>query len=142
MAFLLQNRVNSTLMSLGMLVPVCCPRTDRSQCCTQSKPARAAVGEHLSSKLMVEMGPLCLKPVLIPALSTLLRQDLASCSEETWALTKRCCNLCVPAFIILGYIWVFFKWQYQLCPLYSNFEQCTGGRVETAGSKSRIRSLS
>lgn len=95
--------VNSTAKSLGMLLPVCCPRTDRSQCCTRSKPARAAVGEHFSSKLTVEMRPVCLKLVSIPTLSTLLTRDLASCSEQTWALTKRCCNLFVPVFIILGY---------------------------------------
>ena len=107
MAFLLQNRVNSTVMSLGMLLPVWCPRTDVSQCCSRSKPARAVVGEHLSSKLMVERRPVCLKLVLIPTPSTLLRWDLASCSEQTWAFTKHCCNLFVPVFIILGFFFFF-----------------------------------
>lgn len=107
MAFLLQNRVNSTVMSLGMLLPVWCPRTDISQGCSRSKPARAAVGENLNSKLMVEMWTVCLKLVLIPTPSTLLRWHLASCSEQTWALTKHCCNLFVPVFIILGYFFFF-----------------------------------
>lgn len=102
MAFLLQNRVNSTVMSLGMLLPAWCPRTDVSKCCSRSKLARAAEGEHLNSELMVEMWPVRLKLVLIPAPSVLLRWDLASCSEQTWALTKCCCILFVSIFIILG----------------------------------------
>lgn len=67
MAFLLQKRVNSTVMSLGMLLPVWCPRTDVNQCCSRSKPVKAAVGEHLSSKLMVEMWPVLSKAGLEPS---------------------------------------------------------------------------
>lgn len=75
--FSLQNRVNSTILSLGMPLPVWCPRTGRNQYCSRSKPARAAGGEHLSSELMVEMLLICLKLVLIPTPSI-------PCWEGTW----------------------------------------------------------
>lgn len=73
MAFFLQDRANSTTMSLGMLLPAQPPRTDISQCCYRSKPAKAAVGEHLSYKLIVA----CLLS-FIPTRSALLRWDMAS----------------------------------------------------------------
>ena len=102
MACLLQNRVKSTIMSLSMLLPVWCSRPDISQGSSRSKAARAAVGEHLSSKLMMETWPVCLKLVLISTPSILLRRSLAFWSEQTWALTKHCCNLFVPVSIIMG----------------------------------------
>lgn len=96
MAFLLQNRLNSTVMSLGMLLPARRTR-DRSQCCYRSEPAKAAVGEHLSSKLTVEMWPV----------SWSWSQPPLPCWDGTWHLpwtdlgTHKAMLQFVPVFNIL-----------------------------------------
>lgn len=45
---------------------------------------------------------------------------LGICSEQTWALTKRCCNSFQP--LILWNNYFLFNGTIQLCLLYGNFE--------------------
>lgn len=45
---------------------------------------------------------------------------LGICSEQTWALTKQCCNLFQS--LIFGNNYFLLNGTIQLCPLYGNFE--------------------
>lgn len=45
---------------------------------------------------------------------------LGICSEQTWALTKQCCNLFQSLIFWNNYF--LFNGTIQLCPLYGNFE--------------------